>query len=169
MKRLLFIATLLIINIVFAQEITMFDDGLTYHFYEDQNRITYKEVTERISKDSLAAAHWKKARIKNAFANGILLSDLAIIVYANSSEKPFLNHKQARLLSSYLLVSSISSIFLVISRQKSKRKAILRYNSLFDNHESKQAKVKLQFQPTLFFPQNEEKRFASGLGFNLKF
>jgi hypothetical protein len=140
MKRLLFIATLLIINIVFAQEITMFDDGLTYHFYEDQNRITYKEVSERISKDSLAAAHWKKARIKNAFANGILLSDLAIIIYANSSEKPFLNHKQARLLSSYLLVSSI---FFVISRQKSKRKAILRYNSLFDNHESKQAKVKL--------------------------
>jgi hypothetical protein len=168
MKRLLFIATLLIINIVFAQEITMFDDGLTYHFYEDQNRITYKEVTERISKDSLAAAHWKKARIKNTFANGILLSDLAIIIYANSSEKPFLNHKQARLLSSYLLVSSISSIFLVISRQKLKRKAILRYNSLFDNHESKQAKVKLQFQPTLFFTKRR-KRFASGLRFNLKF
>jgi hypothetical protein len=168
MKRLLFISSLLIINMVFAQEITMFDDGLTYHFYEDQNRITYKEISERISKDSLAAANWKKARIKNVFANGILLSDLAIKIYANSSEKPFLNHKQARLLSSYLLVSSISSIFLVISRQKSKRKAILIYNNLFDNHESKQAKVKLQFQPTLF-SQNEEKRFASGLRFNLKF
>ena len=57
----LFLKLVLFCNIVFAQEITMFDDGFTYHFYEDQNRITFKEVTNRISKDSLAAAHWKKA------------------------------------------------------------------------------------------------------------
>lgn len=165
----LFLKLVLFCNIVFAQEITMFDDGFTYHFYEDQNRITFKEVTNRISKDSLAAAHWKKARIQNVLVNGILLSDLAILMYINSSKDPFSNNKQVGLISSYLFISSISIIWLAISRQKSKRRAILRYNSLFDKHESKQAAVKLKFHPTLFFPQNEKKQLASGLAVRLKF
>lgn len=165
----LFLKLVLFCNIVFAQEITMFDAGFSYSYYKDTRRIKFNEVTERMTKDSLAAAHWKKARIQNVLVNGILLSDLAILMYINSSKDPFSNNKQVGLISSYLFISSISIIWLAISRQKSKSRAILRYNSLFDKHESKQAAVKLKFHPTLFFLQNGKKQLASGLAVRLKF
>jgi len=89
----LFLKLVLFCNIVFAQEITMFDAGFSFSYYEDTRRIKFNEVTERISKNSLAAAHWKKARIQNVLVNGILLSDLAILMYINSSKDPFSNNK----------------------------------------------------------------------------
>lgn len=118
--------------------------------------------------DSISAKHWKRARIKNAVLNRILLAEFGSLIYIFShSESITIN--QGRFFAYQYYFSMVASIWLALSRQKSKRKAILRYNSLFDKQESKQTVVKLEFQPILLFPQNEEKQFASGLGVRLKF
>jgi len=85
----LFLKLVLFCNIVFAQEITMFYAGFSYSYYEDTRRIKFNEVIERMSKDYLAAAHWKKARIQNVLVSGILVSDLAFLMYIKSSKDPF--------------------------------------------------------------------------------
>ena len=49
----------------FAQEITMFDNSLSYRYYQDDQRISYKEVTKLMAKDSVTNLHWNRARTKN--------------------------------------------------------------------------------------------------------
>ena len=146
----------------------MFDAGFSYSYYEDTRRIKFSEVSDRMSKDSIAALHWKKARIKNSFVTGMLITELGLLIYLFNHDKS-LTQKQALSFGYQYLIFSVSTIWLAISRQKSKRRAILRYNRLFDKHESKQAAVKLKFHPTLFFPQNGKKQLASGLAVRLKF
>ena len=54
----------------------MFDTGFSYSYFEDNTRIKFKEVTKRMSIDSISAKNWKSARIKNAVLNGIILIEV---------------------------------------------------------------------------------------------
>ena len=65
------------------------------------------------------------------------------------------------------LFTTVASLWLITSRQKSKRKAILRYNSLFDK--MKQKDVSLGLQPVLLQPLPTHKGLAGGLGLLLQF
>ena len=111
-----------------AQEITLFDDAITYRYYQDQKRISYKEVGELMKKDSIAQMNWKRAKVKNTLANVFLIVELSALPITVLSENP-----NAGVFYSLLLGGAIGSITFAISRQKSKRRAILRYNSLFDS------------------------------------
>ncbi|MDB9780042.1 hypothetical protein OAB54_07365 [Flavobacteriaceae bacterium] len=44
MKNLLLITFLLFFSFSYAQEITMFDESFTYKFYQDEERISYKDL-----------------------------------------------------------------------------------------------------------------------------
>jgi len=146
MKNLLLITFLLFFSFSYAQEITMFDEAFSYRFYQDQERISIKEANQLMLSDSLSALHWKRARTKNTIVNGLLICQLAFIV-AGSSGK--ISGEQYRVLGPIFFASSFTSLGLAFSRQKSVRKAILRYNSLFDIPKEEEVGVILQLKPTL--------------------
>jgi len=80
-----------------------------------------------MEKDSLSQLHWKRAKVKNTLANLFLIVEFSTIPIAAFSE-----NSNPGIYSVVILGAGIGSIFFAISRQKSKRLAILRYNSLFD-------------------------------------
>lgn len=121
------VISLFLVQFVQGQEITLFDDAITYRYYQDQERISYKEVGELMEKDSLSQLHWKRAKVKNTLANLFLIVEFSTIPIAAFSE-----NSNPGIYSVVILGAGIGSIFFAISRQKSKRLAILRYNSLFD-------------------------------------
>lgn len=152
MKKTLLIIVLFTSFYCLGQEITMFDEALSYRFYQDENRINFKEVNQLMLSDSISVLHWKRAKTKSVIIDGLLISQLAVIIAGSSNR---IKNKHVSVFASFFFLSSFASIGLVLSRQKSRRKAILRYNSLFDPPEKKPVGIKLEVGPTLIFnPQN---------------
>lgn len=145
---------------LFAQEITMFDESLSYHYYEDDNRINVKRVEKLLSKDSIANLHWKRAKLKNFISNSFLITEIGMVTILTGS-----NSKKTRILASIgILASIVGTLTFAISRQKSKRKAIIRYNSLFDDSNKKKKKTTFKISPDLIHDINQK----SSKGISLK-
>ncbi|MGC6422184.1 MAG: hypothetical protein ACON47_09600 [Flavobacteriaceae bacterium] len=168
MKKKLFIFYCLFSSIGLAQEITLFNTGLYYHYYEDDKRIPLKELTKRMQKDSLTALHWKKAQIKKVFINGIIVTEIGLLIY-QSNHSDSISEKQAKFIFNAFYFTLFSTLWLSISRQKSKRRAILRYNRLLDSKKDQQRKVRFKLQPILMQPRHSNKLFVSGLGMQFDF
>jgi len=141
----------------------MFDESFTYRYYEDEKRINFKRVEELISKDSIAYYHWKKAKQKNFVVNALLISELGIIAILPNIES---NSRTDLIVGLGSLVSIVGSIAFAISRQKSKRRAILRYNSLFDLPDNKKTSSSLKISPSLI--QERDQKFSKGITLSLK-
>lgn len=161
MKNLILIISLLILSYSNAQEITMFDEALGYRFYQDQERISFKEVSKLMLKDSLSALYWKRAKTKDVIIGGILTSQLIFIIAAGKNK---ISDKHYPILGPTFVISSCVNLGLTFSRQKLRRKAILRYNSLLDPPKKETEKVKLEVKPTLIFSQNN----GTQVGLNIK-
>jgi hypothetical protein len=112
-----------------AQEITMFDESFTYKFYQDEEKISYKDLGELMLKDSLTKLHWKKAKTKNIIVNLLLTAQVISFITIISSKE---NSDLPQILGPFIVVSSLVNIGILFTCQKSIRKAILRYNSLLD-------------------------------------
>lgn len=148
MKNLLVVLMLTKSVVLMSQEITMFDEALGYRFYQDQERIDIREVNKLMLTDSLSALHWKRAETKDIIIGGILISQLVFIIAASNNK---ISDKHYPILGPTFVISSFVNLGLAISRQKHRRKAILRYNSLFDPQKKKTVGVKLEVRPTLIF------------------
>lgn len=161
MNNMLIVLLLTKSVLLMAQEITMFDEAWGYRFYQDQERIDVKEVNKLMLKDSLSSLHWKRAQKKEAIIGGILISQLVFII-ASSSDK--ISDKHHPILGTTFVLSSFVNLGLAFSRQTSRRKAILRYNSLFDPPKKETARVKLKVKPTLIFSSH----YGNQVGLNIK-
>ena len=103
-------------------------------------------------KDSLTKIHWKKAKTKNTIVNLLLTAQVISFITVISSKE---NSDLSQILGSFIVVSSIANIGIVFTRQKSIRKAILRYNSLLDEpQKEKVVRANLKFAPALILDSN---------------
>jgi len=162
MKNLLLITFLLFFSFSYAQEITMFDEAFSYRFYQDEERITPKELGELMLKDSLTKMHWKKAKTKNTIVNLLITAQVISFITIISSKE---NSGLPQILGPFIIVSSLANIGIVFTRQKSIRKAILRYNSLLDEPPKKKVvRANLKLAPALILDSN---RINGGIGLNL--
>ena len=113
-------------------------------------------------KDSLTKIHWKKAKTKNTILNLLLTAQVISFITIISSNE---NSDLPQILGPFILVSSLVNIGIVFTRQKSIRKAILRYNSLLDEpQKEKVVRENLKFAPALILDSN---RINGGIGLNL--
>ena len=162
MKNLLLITFLFVFSFSYAQEITMFDESFTYKFYQDEERITPKELNELMLKDSLTKMHWKKAKTKNIIVNLLITAQIISFITIISSNE---NSGLPQILGPFIVVSSFANIGIVFTRQKSIRKAILRYNSLLDEPPKKKLdQTSLKLSPALILDSN---RINGGIGLSL--
>ena len=112
-------------------------------------------------KDSLTKIHWKKAKTKNTIVNLLLTAQVISFITIISNE----NSDLPQILGPFIVVSSLVNIGIVFTRQKSIRKAILRYNSLLDEpQKEKVVRANLKFAPALILDSN---RINGGIGLNL--
>ena len=141
----------------------MFDGVFSYRYYEDDQRISFEELNEVMAKDSLANFHWKRAKTKNTFSNVLFIASLAVFPITANVEQP----NPGTVFLSYLGLS-IGSFILASSRQNSKRRAILRYNSLFDPPKEDKKKVSsVKLSPILMRSSN--KKMGKGISLQINF
>lgn len=147
---------------LFAQETTMFDESFSYHYYEDDNRIDVKRVEKLLSNDSIANLHWKRAKLKNLITNSFLISEFGLITIFSTSENP----KTSVIAGIGTLVSLVGTLVFGLSRQKSRRKAILKYNRLFDSTIQEKKSTSLKITPSLI--QSNNQKSLTGIALSLK-
>ena len=141
----------------------MFDNSLSYRYYQDDQRISYKEVTKLMAKDSVTNLHWNRARTKNTLVNVMMVASSSLLPVALISE----NINASIFFGSYFGLT-IGSLIMIVSRQKSRSRAILRYNSFFDPPEE-QNKVpsSIQLRPAVIISPNNI--LSKGVSIQLKF
>jgi hypothetical protein len=162
MKNLVLAVILIFTFNTNGQEITVFVESLTYNFYEDQKRISVKDVRKLVKTDSIAAMHWKRMENKNILVNVSLALDLAFIIGVGTNN---IKSDHYKVLGPAFVLSSFGGVFLSISRQKSLRKAILRYNSLFDQPlEKKEFTSYMEIKPVLIRADQRITNSSTGLG-----
>lgn len=108
-----------------AQEITMFPGSFGYEFYQDKDKLTYKEINKIMNESAVAEMHWQKSKkqliggmIAGAANFGSAIWFLVEDRDGNSVVAPAIT---------FLGTGLISSIFYK-SSMKNKKKAILEYN-----------------------------------------
>ncbi|MDB4292791.1 hypothetical protein N9954_05235 [Maribacter sp.] len=108
-----------------AQEITMFQGSFGFEFYQDKDKLTYKEINKIMSESTVAQMQWQKS--KKQLISGMIVgaanfgSAIWFLVEdrdGNSVVAPAITFLGTGLISSILYKSAM----------KNKKKAILEYN-----------------------------------------
>tara|TARA_R110000868_G_scaffold88836_3_gene247488 strand:- start:73 stop:570 length:498 start_codon:yes stop_codon:yes gene_type:complete len=161
LKTKLFLALFVItITNILAQEITSFSSMWSMEYYQDDRKITRKDVKDLFSQNEEVYLHWKKADTKEIVAGVALVGEFVGVFWATSellNDDPLLsNGDKAKNaigpLAGGIGAAVIGAIFLN-SANKSRKRAILSYNKQFDK------KATFSFEPVA----NE-----SGLGLAIK-
>jgi len=148
---LLFIATAFYSINLSAQEITMFQGTWGFEFYQDKNKLNFKEINKIMSESVVAEMHWQKSKkqLLGGMAVGAVNFGSAIWFLVNDRD----GKNVVAPAITFLGTGLISSIFYK-SAMKNKKKAILEYNDALQN------KTSYRLVPT----SNE-----NGIGLALKF
>ena len=108
-----------------AQEITMFQGSFGYEFYQDKDKLTYKEINKIMNESAVAEMNWQKS--KKQLIGGMIVGAAnfgsAIWFLAENRDGKSVVAPTITFLGTGL----ISSIFYK-SAMKNKKKAILEYN-----------------------------------------
>lgn len=108
-----------------SQEISRFQGFLTYHHYEDSNKISKKEFESLLKTDDITYKYWKKSiTYENLAALGTSVGIIVLFIGSNRSN----DISNRSLVSAGGLVTFLTGISFQISSNKLERKAILRYN-----------------------------------------
>ena len=116
-----------------AQEITQFVGAFVNQYYVDDVRVKRKEINQLMLNNAVANLHWKKAKTADivfeiSFAVNTV-SSLVVYVQLLNDKTP------AEGLYALAIGSGIIEIWSGLSSLNRKKKAILKYNSGFDNKE----------------------------------
>ncbi len=109
-----------------AQEITMFPGFWNYQYYEDDTRITTKDLVTLFEKNDESLAHWKKSKTFNTLSGVALGSEIGFLVWELSEYDPYGENDVATSVGFYSSFA-IGLTFLILSNNQ-KKKAILSYN-----------------------------------------
>ena len=123
-----------------AQEITSFQGMWSMEYYQDDKKITRKEVKNLFSNNEGVNKHWKKADTKTVVAGVAAIGQFAGAIWGFSellNDDPSLSNRDKAKNSIGPLAGSIGAgiigaIFLN-SANKSRKNAILTYNKQFDS------------------------------------
>ncbi|WP_339653133.1 hypothetical protein [uncultured Maribacter sp.] len=161
LKTKLFLALFVItITNILAQEITSFSSMWSMEYYQDDQKITRKDVKDLFSKNDEVYQLWKKADTKEIVAGVALVGEFVGVFWATSellNDDPSLtNRDKAKNAVGPMaggIAGAIVGIIYMNSANKSRKRAILSYNKQFDK------KATFSFEPVA----NE-----SGLGLAIK-
>lgn len=134
-----------------AQEITMFQGTWGFEFYQDKDKLSFKEINKIMNESVVAEVHWQKSKkqLIGGMAIGALNFGSAIWFLSNDRDGKSVVAPAITFLGTGL----ISSIFYK-SAMKNKKKAILEFNDALGS------KTSYRLIPT----SNE-----NGIGLALKF
>jgi hypothetical protein len=137
--KLFLVLFVVVITNIMAQEITSFAGMWGMEYYQDDKKITRKEVKDLFSKNEEIIMHWKKADTKEVVAGVALLGQFAVGIWGISellNDDPNLSNRDKAKnaigpLAGSLGAGIIGAVFLN-SANKSRKRAILSYNKQFD-------------------------------------
>lgn len=132
-KSVLLFISLLVTVFAFkvgAQEITSFDNFWGPVYYQDDQKITSKELKELFKKNEEISQHWKRYETNLTIGGVAVLAELGFAVWAGA-EFGKDNGEPLIPVIGTLGTVTIAAIFLTKSN-KNKRNAILTYNKQFD-------------------------------------
>ncbi len=134
-----------------AQEITMFQGAWGFEFYQDKDKLSFKEMNKIMTESVVAEMHWQKSKkqLIGGMAVGAVNFGSAIWFLVNDRDG-----KSVTAPAITFLGTGLVSSFLYKSAMKNKKRAILEYNDALDKQTS------FRLVPT----SNE-----NGLGLALKF
>lgn len=116
-----------------AQEITMFAGFWDNQYYQDNERISKKDLKLLLEKDDVAFKHWNKAKTYNTLSWVALASEVGFGVWMISNSA---NQKDNTVASIGFLGSIAGGITFALISHHQKKKAILKYNEGLDNKTS---------------------------------
>ncbi|MFH6604619.1 hypothetical protein ACEZ3G_14110 [Maribacter algicola] len=123
-----------------AQEITVFPGFWSAEYYQDDERISKKEVKALMAKNEEINAYWKKSKTQGTISSVGLVAEFgfALWMYAEIlNDDPYLSNrdkaKNALGPAFGVLGSGVVTGIFMYASSKSKKKAILAYNKQFDN------------------------------------
>lgn len=110
---------------LFAQEITMFQGAWGFEFYQDKDKLTFKEMNKIMNESVVAEVHWQKSKkqLIGGMAVGALNFGSAIWFLTNNRDGKSVVAPAITFLGTGL----ISSILYKMA-MKNKKNAILEYN-----------------------------------------
>ncbi len=128
-----------LVSKVRSQEITMFPGFWSAEYYQDDEKISKKQLEVLLAKNEEVQAYWKKSKTQEIVAGIAVIGEIGFLVWAYSeilNDNPYLsNRDKAKNAIGPLLggigATTIAAIFHTASN-KSKRRAILTYNKQFD-------------------------------------
>ncbi|MDC6365364.1 MULTISPECIES: hypothetical protein [Flavobacteriaceae] len=126
-KRLIFLSFFIGLPFISlkSQEITMFAGFWDYQYYQDDKRITKKNLVSLLEKDEIAYSHWKKSKTFSALSYVSFGAEIGFFVWQldNHSKNKSTTGPFIGVMSSF---ASFLTFALLSSSQK--KKSILKYN-----------------------------------------
>ena len=113
-----------------AQELTLFPGFFDYQYYQDDLRIEKSEVTFLMQQNKETHFYWRRSRTYSAISYTSLGISIISLVNINENLDPDGTINDYKI-SGYFL-GLISAIVFSIKERNHKKKAILKYNSFFD-------------------------------------
>jgi hypothetical protein len=108
-----------------AQEITMFAGFWDYQYYQDDERISKKDLVSLLEKDEVANSHWKKSKTLSALSWGALGAEIGFFVWQLNNAS---NDKDTTGPLVGVLGSFAAGITFAFISHNQKKKSILKYN-----------------------------------------
>jgi hypothetical protein len=137
--KLFLVLFVVVIANTIAQEITSFAGMLSMEYYQDDQKITKKEVKDLFLKNEEVYTHWKKADTKDIVAGVALVGEFVGVFWGVSellNDDPLLTSrdkaKNAIGPMAGGLGAAIVGVIFLNSANKSRKRAILSYNKQFD-------------------------------------
>ncbi|NAS13553.1 hypothetical protein [Poritiphilus flavus] len=122
---LLFLFTLFVSFNAQSQEVTMFPGFWDYKYYQDDERITKKELVSLLETNDEALKHWKRSRTFSQLSYVLLAAEVGFLVWQIdrarndlSTTGPFIG----------VMASFGVGLTFAILNGSQKRKAVLKYN-----------------------------------------
>lgn len=131
MNKLLFLCLIFCLSQIQikAQEITMFSGFLKDQYYQDDKKISRKELGVLLEKDIVAFNHWKKSRTFNTLSLIALTSEVGFVAWEIADNNP--KNNTTTQIGAYGSFAAVIT-FAILSHSQ-KKKAILKYNEGLDD------------------------------------
>ena len=113
-----------------AQELTLFSGFFDYQYYQDDTRIEKSEVHFLMQQNEETHFYWKRSRTYSAISYSSLGISIISFVNINKNLEPDGTINDYKITGYFL--GLISAIIFSIKEHNYKKKAILKYNSTFD-------------------------------------
>tara|TARA_R110000823_G_C15578135_1_gene462671 strand:+ start:83 stop:547 length:465 start_codon:yes stop_codon:yes gene_type:complete len=130
MKRLLSLCLIFCLSQIEikAQEITMFSGFFDYQYYQDDTRITKKELKNLMETNQKALTHWNRSKTFSTLTLVALASEIGFFVWEVSDNKPFENESNNTITTIGVTGSFAAVLAFNFLSNLQKKKSILKYN-----------------------------------------